>query len=145
MAKTRFGLEAHLSLIERFSPSVIAAELIPARVGRPRDDLLVLGCRDGALEFFPWRMRAIAETSRALDRPSFETLRAPSHTQRLLRLRLVLGWRHHPVLVLFLLFGQDLDIPSGHAGCLGGLAKLFHIAVSESKRFLSTYYKKKND
>ena len=83
-------------------------------------------------------MRAITETARALNRASLEAFCPAAHTERLFGLWLILGGAHNPVLVLLLLFCQDLDISRGHACLIRCLAELFaNLAISESKWFLS--------
>ena len=89
-------------------------------------------------------MRAITETARALNRASLEAFRPAAHTERLLRLWFILGGAHNPVLVLLLLFCQDLDVPRRHARPLRRLAELLtNLAISESKWFLSAWQEQK--
>ena len=83
-------------------------------------------------------MRAITETARALNRASLEAFCPAAHTERLFGLWLILGGAHNPVLVLLLLFCEDLDISRGHACLIRCLAELLaNLAISESKWFLS--------
>ena len=86
-------------------------------------------------------MCSITETARTLDRASLEALGAAAHAEWLLGLRLILGGLHDPVLVLFLLLCQNLDVSSRHAFLLRWLSELFNIFVGEGERLLTTYQK----
>jgi len=82
-------------------------------------------------------MRSVPEASSSFNATGLETLGLPGHAKGLLGLWLVFTRTHDPVLVLFLLFCQDLDLTRRHAGVVGGGAKLVRCFVSESKRCLA--------
>jgi len=65
----------------------------------------------------------VSEAACTFNATGLETLGLPRHTQWLLGLRLVLARTHDPVLVLLLLFCQDLNLTRRHASVVSGVAK----------------------
>ena len=129
--------ERAMSFVERFCPHVIVVEMGASRVRSPIYDSLVFGRWNCVLEFFPRCMRPETETAGPFRAPSSETFRAPPHAEWLFSLRFILRGAHDPVLVLFLLLGQDLCVPLRQAFSFARGTKLTQSLVSERKWLLS--------
>ena len=84
-------------------------------------------------------MCAVTESTGTIDAACIELVSFSRHTERFLKLWLIVGRPEHPVPVLFLLLCQDFDVALGHAFFFRRCPTVMKVTVGESKRFLATY------
>ena len=112
LAEERLWSPLVFSLLKRASPHIITFTILSA-LGEhgARDHRLIFWITNCTLKFLPSRVSTVAKLSSATytaTSPKHSSLSL--HAKRLFRLRFILGWTHHPVLVLLLLVFQELDI-----------------------------------